>query len=218
MPTNAIVSQVDNEIIGAGFQVTKIGLIFNNNPPDFDQWQQLGKLLSKLDERVQLVIGDWLAYGLDELLVTYQQVAEVFERDPHTIENYAWVCRAVPNSLRRESLFYGHYELVASERFSLKSKEIWLNAAVENNWSISQMREELNRQNPKGRPALPKPMRAQALKLTPYMTKIARIADRAGENKKVSDDDRRAVLSQINALRAWLDEAERIATGVSGHA
>jgi hypothetical protein len=102
---------------------------------------QLGKLLMQLEQSIQWLIGDWLAYGERVYSVTYQQVAEETGYSYQTLKDYTWVANHVNPSIRIDKLSFDHHRLVAS--MEPAQQAFWLNSAASEGWSREQMRQEI---------------------------------------------------------------------------
>jgi len=137
-PDKALALTGDGSIQLGAYILTPTGLQISRFPT-YTEWEQLGDVLRKLDGALQWLIGDWLVQGQQHFEIDRARLAALVDRDLHTFENYAWVARSIPHSLRRELLSFGHHMLAAGLDTELE-KEEWLAAAVENKWSISQMR------------------------------------------------------------------------------
>lgn len=99
------------------FMLTPIGMRVSGRPT-IDQWQQCGKVLHRMEGAVQFWIGDWVNYGERSYGEKYTAAVEATDLDRQTIENYAYVCRSIEFSRRRENLPYSvHLEVahLASE-------------------------------------------------------------------------------------------------------
>jgi hypothetical protein len=78
----------------------------------FDGWRQLGERLAQGHTSLQWWLGDWWQYG--SRFNRRDEIAALFGLEPHTIENYAAVCRRFDVSRRRERLTFSHHAEVAS--------------------------------------------------------------------------------------------------------
>lgn len=134
----ALAVQGDGTIQVGRFTLTRIGFR-ELLPSNRAEWGELGDFLTRLNGSLQWLIGDWLVCGEDYLKIGKVELAAMVDRDLHTFENYAWVARSLPYSLRRESLSFGHHMLVAGLE-SDREKVRWLDSAQKEKWSIGQMR------------------------------------------------------------------------------
>lgn len=138
--SHLLAPQQDGSLVYSGWRLTQTGLLVDGGVDD-QSWQALGAILLRLEGALQWLIGDWMAYGEHQWGVTYAAAASQFGYAVETLHDYAYVCRAVQFSVRTENLSFGHHKLVAALDEELQRE--WLNAAAENDWSISRMRSEM---------------------------------------------------------------------------
>lgn len=119
---------------------------------NFDDWQETGRILRKLDESIQWLLGDWIVMGEAYDYGERVAFAESIGFNVKTLDDYAYVARHVNFSVRTEKLSFGHHKLVASLP-DVDEQARWLNAAAENHWSIAKLRDEIY-----GEKALDKPI------------------------------------------------------------
>lgn len=99
--------------------------------PEFLQWCAIGKWLGMITTAAKWWIGDWLAFGEGAWGERYAQAAEATGLDIGTLQNWAYTCRQVMPSRRREELsFTSHY---AVARLEPTEQEEWLSYAVAQN-------------------------------------------------------------------------------------
>lgn len=127
-------------------------------PPDGIQWtarsltvldpampmERVAELLRALGEvktATSFHIGDLINFADARYGERYSQVVEATGLVYETISNYAYVCRQVAPSRRRESLRFSHHEAVA--RFEPAEQDRWLDDAERNRWSRDQLREAI---------------------------------------------------------------------------
>jgi hypothetical protein len=105
----------------------------------FDEWQDLASSIGDVASSIAFVVGDWLVYGQNlfgtegtpERRVSadaYQVAIAATGLDLSTLQNYAYVSRNVPFSLRTERLSWEHHRLVA--KLPDGEKQGWLEACV----------------------------------------------------------------------------------------
>jgi len=70
-----------------------------------------------------------------------------------TLRQYAWICRNVEPSTRVDALSFKHHELVAS--MDPAEQRMWLELAERNDWTVAQLRSEINLKKPTETPDLP---------------------------------------------------------------
>lgn len=114
-----------------------------------DDAEALGWALRKLDNAAQFGMGDWAnlyvrnAKSDDERSVIYTDLATHFQLgNPQTLKDYAWVCRTLDASLRKDALTFSHHKEVAGLDEVLKGEEVHiLQYAVDNKLSVRDLRE-----------------------------------------------------------------------------
>jgi hypothetical protein len=192
----------DGTIQLGNFTLMPTGLHVQGNAT-IDEWRELGGILQRLDASIQWLIGDWMAYGERVWGQTYEQVAAETGYSYQTLRDYAWVARHVDLSTRIDKLSFSHHRLVAAQ--PPDEQRQWLEYAVENNLSLSQLRQAIE-----GKPPTLSTRQAYdrlfSSENKPKIARIERLFIRAGQG------DRRArekALSQIAEVRRWLDEVER---------
>ncbi len=123
----------------------------------FDAWLDYGKELKahegKLAEHVktyQLVLGDWYAYGLGHWQRPAERAARELGYSKETIENFAWVARKIPPSLRGDGLTFEDYRTVAALPTEEERGE-WLEKKQAGGWSGRELRQQIAKA--KGKPA-----------------------------------------------------------------
>lgn len=130
----------DGTVSVGSFRLTGKGLIAQDGAP-LEQWTQLLKVLAMMHGKIQLLIGDALAYGERQYKDTYQEVAAIFGRQVKTMYQWKWVCANVDLSVRTEKLTYTHYERVAN--LPQAQQAYWLKLADENGWSVKRLIEAM---------------------------------------------------------------------------
>lgn len=208
-PENALISIGAGEWQYKGATLGRKGLTIPDSLTNED-WLELGDRLFSFEERTALWLGDWLVSGEDKRGVTYNQIAAKWGKNEKTLRNYVWVCRAVPMSLRRDNLTFGHYALVSSKKIKEVDKRKLINAASMGNWSVSQLGAAI--ENLKPRPALSSGTWAFDDENVPKISRkhFQLLATKAGQGNQ---DARRQLDEEISQIRNWLDEVQRIARG-----
>jgi hypothetical protein len=199
----ALVMAEDGSIPVGHFRLTRVGLLVGDESVSFEEWQQIGQVLQRLDVAIQWLVGDWMAYGERVWGQTYEQVVEATGYDYQTLYNYTWVARNVDFSLRKEKLSFGHHALVAGLTPDEQSE--WLNQAEAQNWSISQMRRAMKNDSP-----TPLASGADESLFSPEIPrnfkKMFVLGLKAGQGDRTVG---KKLLSQIEEHRRWLDDFER---------
>ena len=89
--------------LSGGVQATKVGLVFNNGLL-FDEWQDIGTRLGKIEGAVHWWIGDWLNYGESKYGETYAQAMDETGFDYGTLADDKWIANQYQISERSENL------------------------------------------------------------------------------------------------------------------
>jgi len=110
-----------------------------------DDWGAMGqKVFCTLKEASLWWLGDWVIYGEEHFNQESSQYIEDTGYSHESIRNAAWVCkRWHPKQRVYENLTFSHYQVVVN----VEAKEIaetLLNFASFRNWSVSELREEMN--------------------------------------------------------------------------
>lgn len=141
------------------FNVTRMGLEVVSVPTE-QEWADFGTGLAGVDEGLQWVWGDWYLSGNHEW-ASYKAFAEHHNMNWRRIEDYAYVCRNVPISLRNEMLSFSHHKAVAgffdedSPIESMARQTEALQYAIDNQLSVSKFRAALMLGDADASPALP---------------------------------------------------------------
>ena len=105
----------------------------------FDEWRALAGSLGDAARAVGFVVGDWLVYGqglfgtdgfpdkrVDE--ASYQFALAATGLDRSTLQNYAYVSRSIPYSLRNERLSWEHHRVLA--KLPEDKQSHWIDACI----------------------------------------------------------------------------------------
>jgi hypothetical protein len=103
--------------------VSRIGLRFTGKL-NHQEWQEIAAGMGEVASAIAFIVGDWLVYGqslfglegfpdnrVDE--PSYQLAMAATGLDRSTLQNYAYVSRCIPYSLRSERLSWEHHRLLA---------------------------------------------------------------------------------------------------------
>ena len=103
--------------------VSRLGMRFDGNL-SVEEWQDLAFSIGELATSIAFIVGDWLVYG-QSLFGTdgypdkkvdhpsYQLAIKATGLDLSTLQNYAYVSRNIPHSVRSEQLSWEHHRLLA---------------------------------------------------------------------------------------------------------
>jgi hypothetical protein len=103
--------------------VSRLGMCINGNL-SVEEWQELAVSIGELATSIAFIVGDWLVYGQnlfgkdgypDKKVdhPSYQLAPKATGLDLSTLQNYAYVSRSVPYSVRSEQLSWEHHRLLA---------------------------------------------------------------------------------------------------------
>jgi len=118
--------------------VSRIGLQISDKL-SVDEWQELATSIGEAASSIAFIVGDWLVYG-QSLFGTdgdpdrkvdhpsYQLALKATGLDLSTLQNYAYVSRNVPYSLRSERLSWEHHRLMA--KLPDGDMQDWIEACV----------------------------------------------------------------------------------------
>jgi hypothetical protein len=118
--------------------VSRVGLQISDKL-SVEEWQELATSIGEAASSIAFIVGDWLVYG-QSLFGTqgdpdrkvdhpsYQLALKATGLDLSTLQNYAYVSRNVPYSLRRERLSWEHHRLMA--KLPDGDKQDWIEACV----------------------------------------------------------------------------------------
>ncbi|WP_268891574.1 LmbU family transcriptional regulator [Lentzea tibetensis] len=120
---------------------TRVGLQFPKRALAFDHWQRVGAHLVQVADSTAWCLGDWLAYGEAQYADRYRRALDLVGLNYQTLRNYAWIARRFPMSRRRDTLTFNHHMEVA--RLTADEQDRWLDLAVEQGWSVHQLRRQL---------------------------------------------------------------------------
>jgi hypothetical protein len=125
--------------------LTALGLEIHG-PLTKEEWREIGLRIGGALTSIAFVIGDWLVYGegRDAQLTfwaeipesdkvpgpVYAEAARLTGLDVTTLQNYAYVSRRVPRSLRNEHVSWEHHKKVAKLREPAEQTR-WLKLAAD---------------------------------------------------------------------------------------
>jgi len=105
----------------------------------FEEWRDLAGSIGEAARSIGFIVGDWLVYGqnlfgtdgfpdrkVDE--ASYQLAIAATGLDLSTLQNYAYVSRSVPYSLRSERLSWEHHRLLA--KLPEDKQAGWIDACI----------------------------------------------------------------------------------------
>ena len=105
----------------------------------FEEWSELATAIGQAARSIAFIVGDWLVYGQslfgtdgfpDKRVdsASYQLAIAATGLDLSTLQNYAYVARSIPYTMRTERLSWEHHRLVA--KLPDDGKRDWIEACV----------------------------------------------------------------------------------------
>ena len=107
-----------------------------------EEWQELAVSIGEVASSIAFIVGDWLVYGqtlfamngINDVRVkkvdhqSYQRALDRTLLDLSTLQNYAYVSRSIPYSMRSERLSWEHHRLLA--KLPDGDKQDWIDTCV----------------------------------------------------------------------------------------
>lgn len=144
-----IVKRDDGSLEVSNIRIHRVGLEFVGTVSE-DEYEIFGQTLLQIDTAYQWIVGDYLAYGVENNYGMAKHFADQLERDEATIHDWTYVCRQVRFSERSENLSFAHHKVVA--KLPINEQEYWLDLAENGNgkagdehkiWSVKRLRDEI---------------------------------------------------------------------------
>jgi len=109
----------------------------------FTEWKKLGASITQLQESSLFWLGDWLNAGQRIYGTKYREALTVLgdKYEYQSLVNIAYICNNVQPELRRRELTYSHHREVC--KLSPDKQRDWLERAVEEEWSVSELRRHI---------------------------------------------------------------------------
>lgn len=125
-------------------QFTATGLVINREISQ-TEWLSLREAIQNIKRAYQWIIGDWMLYGFEHgWSQDYVDMAALTGLKEKTVKEYTSICRNIPASIRMDRLSFGHFQLIAP----LEDKPAWIQRAVDEKLSISQLRQAIHGDDP----------------------------------------------------------------------
>ncbi len=134
--SSAIVKHDDGALEINSIKVHRTGLEFVGSVTEED-YQLFGETLLQIETAYQWIVGDYLAYGVDNNYGMAKEFAEKLGRDPSTVRDWTYVCNQIELSYRYDNLSFKHHRMVAP--MDSQQQKYWLREASENRWSTSKL-------------------------------------------------------------------------------
>lgn len=132
--------------VAAVLEVSPTGIVIDEEIR-FNDWRELVAELNEAGDQLLWARADAVAFGLRKLkrdpswLIYRTMIEQLVAKG--TLWNIASVARRVESSRRREDLSFSHHAEVAA--FEPDEQEAWLADAVRHNWSVRELRDEIQR-------------------------------------------------------------------------
>ncbi|GAA1985359.1 LmbU family transcriptional regulator [Catenulispora subtropica] len=107
----------------------------------YDAWERVGKQLNGVIDSSAWWLGDWLIFGKERYVDSYQQAIRAAGLSYQTLRNYAWVARRFAPAERRAQLTFQHHAEVVSLPKEVREK--LLDQAEQQDWTTKQLRERV---------------------------------------------------------------------------
>lgn len=121
-----------------GFKITVTGLEVYG-VPSFEQWMKQGRELWYAKQSIQWCIGDWINFGEKAYGGKYEQALDETDYTLQTLENYAYTCKAILPTARRENVSFSNHSEVAS--LPDDSREYALDMLESKQWNRAKVRQ-----------------------------------------------------------------------------
>lgn len=189
----------NGEVDASDPQWTETGLLLPETY-SFDQWQETGGVLGRIERSSAWWVGDWLNFGERKYGETFAQGAEATGLDPGTLSDYAAVAARIELPRRRGNLSFGHHREVAY--LEVHEQEEWFDRSEREGWSI----QELRRQRRQRRLPAPRPLPAGRFAVI-YADPPWRYEHAPGDSRSIENQYPTMELDEIKALDVPAAEA-----------
>ena len=109
--------------------------------PTWEQVQGVADTLDTMGRNVSWWWGDFLNYCENLFPERWAQLIPDIGWSPKTLQNWMWVANRVPKHIRVSTLPFSVHAEVA--KFEPEDQEMWLQLAMEGNWTVSELREAI---------------------------------------------------------------------------
>ena len=135
--SNMPIVAVTNAIQLEGFKFKSMELVIEGEHK-IEKWLELGTLLTGMESSLNWWIGDWLVFGEHTYGQKYSQAESVTKHRQDYLKACHFVSHKVPSQNRMQGLSWSHHREVAG--LSVPEQKKWLNQALENEWTVSELR------------------------------------------------------------------------------
>ena len=144
MSTKLVPERKDFLTLPKGVEVTRTGLKITA-PLSYAEWEALGSHLQAVHRSVLFWIGDWLMWGQGKYGERYAQAVNATGYAVQTLMNAQSASSGIEFSRRSGDLSWSHHAEVAKAEPTEQTR--LLEAAVENQLSVRQLRDEVKKKN-----------------------------------------------------------------------
>jgi hypothetical protein len=118
----ALIAAADGSRVLGRFRLTRTALFIPDDVTE-DEMVIMGDFLRQSFGGMQFWIGDYANQFHDGHGSMYTRLAEFFQIEERTLRNWAWVCRKIDLSLRKDNLPFSHHLSVAGLPVVLRGRE-----------------------------------------------------------------------------------------------
>jgi hypothetical protein len=198
-----------------GFQMTPTQLIAPETFTDAE-FEALGYVLKGMDKAVQFWFGDWAnlcvrpEFDQYQAAEEYNKLADQFGIRKETLKDYAWVCRQINASLRKDALPFSHHKEVAGLPDLLKGREAeFLDWAESNRASVVDLRKYISEMLIESADKKQNIASESFLFSKDRMPKIGNVFQNRWTKARNGDKNAKSlVLDELTQIRKWADEIE----------
>lgn len=178
----------------AGVTFDESSLTIANPDFPYEMYEELLAAAGRMKRSMSWWIGDLINFGEGLYPDRYSQAMEVTGLKYETLSNYAWVCRHVARSRRRDHLSFSVHDAVAKQEPSQQT--YWLEQAEQHRWTTAELRAAMRTKTPapepEPEPASPLSPKAIA-KAAGALASVHQTLAKVGQGQDVARDLPRAV-------------------------
>lgn len=105
---------------------------------DFDEWEQLGLNMQRMERSSKWWLGDWLNFGEEHFGDMSSQAINPDGLEPKTLMNYRRIAERIPRADRLAELSWSHHRIAAEMRL-LKDRRRVLRQALKENMTTREL-------------------------------------------------------------------------------
>jgi hypothetical protein len=114
----------------------------------FDEWENLGLSLRRMEKGIQFWLGDWLNYGENKWGEKYSQAVDQTDYEYQTLADFKYVAGKIQFSFRNEKLSFTHHRQVAALEPAEQKK--WLDIAEKESLNVHHLRNKIRKEKADG--------------------------------------------------------------------